>query len=224
MTLDGTPPAPAAEVDPGNEPQFATVEQLNAMAEQIGGDFKAGLGRIPHMISEQMKASTPPAPAKPVESSLDAVDPHAEVAALLKSERAELAEEKSAVTKERLRSDIENELKLSGVRPEAIKLAADSLMMRNEGKLDIERGSLGESRSVYKDSEFAEAQGIPDFVKSFTNSVEGLSILTPVKVPSLHNVPPGRGPISGEAVVMTRAEASKADPKLLMSGRVQFSD
>jgi len=228
MSADGAPPAPAAAVDPGEAaPQFATIEQLNAVADRIGGDFKAGLGRIPHMINEQMKANTPPpsvTPATPAEPAPDAVDPHAEVAALLKSERAELAKEKSAVTRERLRSDIETELVKAGVRPESIKLAADSLMMRNEGKLDIERGNLGESRSIYKDSEFADAQGMPDFVKSFVTGAEGQSILTPVQVPSLHDVPGGRGPVAGEVVMMTRAEASTADPKLLKSGRVQFSD
>jgi len=112
----------------------------------------------------------------------------------------------------------------NGANPSAIKLATDSLMMRNADKLNIQSNDLGESKIIFQDSEFAEPVPIGDFVKSFLQSQEGASVLQAKKSPSLHNVPNGKGPVNGEVVKMTRAQAATADPKLLMSGRVQFTD
>lgn len=221
MTEDGEAPAGAAATNPGEKPQFVTVEQLNQFQEKMASDLKATFGRIPNLINESIQGIMP---KQPEAKATDKVDPHAEVAALLKSEREALALEKTSVTKERLRSDIEKELLASGVRPESVKLAADSLMMRNDGRLEVERGDLGESRSIYRDSQFAEPLAINSFIANFVKTQEGMAILTPKKGPSLHDVPGGRGPITGEVIMMTRAEASRADPKLLKSGRVTFTD
>ena len=97
-------------------------------------------------------------------------------------------------------------------------------MMRNDGKLQIESNELGESAIRFKADEYSEGVPVGDFVRTFLNGDEGLAILQPKKSPSVRGVPNGNAPISGEVVKMTRLEASTADPKLLKSGRVEFTD
>jgi len=214
-----TPEQTPAEV----APQFVTADQLSEFGNKLAGDMKAMLGRVPHIVEQQVQSFAPKTP-EPAASSDKEVDPKAEVQRILTEERAKIAEERQNLSRQKIRGGIEKELLDNGANPATIKLAADSLMMRNADKLSNQSNDLGESKIVFQDSEFAEPVLLGDFVKGFLSSSEGASVLQAKKSPSLHNVPNGKGPVAGEVVKMTRAEAATADPKLLMSGRVQFTD
>ena len=216
-------PVDGGEQAPADEPQFVTSEQLNSFGEKLAGDMKAMFGRVPHLVEQQMKAFAPQAPAAEAPDNKQTVDPKEEVQKLLKEDRARLEAEKQSLNRQRIRSSLESSLVDNGADPGAVKLAADSLMMRNAEKLEIQSNELGESSVQFRDSEFAEPVTVNDFVKSFLSSQEGRSVLQQKKSPSSH-VPGGKAPVSGEIIQMTRAEAATADPKLLMSGRVRFVD
>ena len=219
------PESAATETGATNEPQFVTTEQLNQFSEKLSGDVKAMLGRVPHLVQEQVQAAQPAQqPAPKEKGSKDSFDPKAEVARILKEERESLSRERMAIEKQRIRGALEQELVNNGANPSAVKMAADSLMMRNDGKISIESNELGESSIQFKADDYSESVGLGDFVRNFLTSDEGSSVVQPKKSPSVKGVPNGRPPIVGEVVKMTRLEASKADPKLLMSGRVQFID
>jgi len=222
--VNQTPTTETPEQTPAEaQPQFVTSEQLTALGDKLSGDMKAMLGRVPHIVEQQVQSFAPKAP-EPVAEEKGTIDPKAEVQRILNDERAQLAKEKQALGKQRIRGSIEKALTENGADPLRIKMAADSLMMRNADGMTIESNELGESSIVYKESEFAEPVLVNDFVKTFLSGSEGASILQAKSAPSLHNVPNGKGPVAGEIVKMTRAEAATADPKLLMSGRVQFTD
>lgn len=226
MEENGQAPAPAATETGSNEPQFVTTEQLNQFSEKLSGDVKAMLGRVPNLVQEQIQQVAQPQQAEPqaTKGSANAVDPKAEVARLLKEERESLANDRLAIDKQRIRGALEQELVSNGANPNAVKLAADSLMMRNDGKLAVESNELGESSIKFKNDEYSESVTVGDFVRGFLTSEEGASVVQPKKSPSVRGIPGGKAPVVGEVVKMTRMEASKADPALLMSGRVQFID
>jgi hypothetical protein len=223
---NGEAPADAAVADSGAEaPQFVTTEQLNQFSEKLAGDVKAMLGRVPHMVTQQLADSVPAPKAEPeAKGSGESVDPKAEVARLLKEEREALAGERQSIERQRIRSSLEQELVNNGANPNAVKLAADSLMMRNGDKLSVQSNELGESSIKYTESEYAEGVSVGDFVRGFLQSDEGAAVVQPKVSPSVRGIPNGKSQIVGEVVKMTRAEASTADPKLLMSGRVMFTD
>jgi len=226
MAEDGQVPAPeAATTETGSEPQFVTTEQLNQFSEKLSGDVKAMLGRVPHLVHEQVQQVQPAQqPAPKEKGSKESFDPKAEVSRILKEEREALAKDRLAIDRQRIRGAIEQELVNNGANPNAVKLAADSLMMRNDGKIAVENNELGESSIKYRADEYSEGVTVGDFVRGFLTSDEGSSVVQPKKSPSMRGVPSGKAPIVGEVVKMTRMEASKADPALLMSGRVQFTD
>jgi hypothetical protein len=221
-------PAPAAVSDPApQDAQSVTSEQLNQAMEKISGDVKAMLGRVPHLVQEQMQTAQPKqqeAPKQATGSDATSIDPKAEVARLLKEEREALASDRQQIERQRIRGSLEQELINNGANPQAVKLATDSLMMRNDGKLAIESNELGESSVRFRADEYSEGVSVGDFVRNFLTSDEGASVVQPKVSPSVRGIPNGSGKIVGEVIKMTRQEASTADPKVLLSGRVQFTD
>lgn len=228
MDIDGNAPVnPVATETDSTEPQFVTTEQLNQLSEKMLGDVKAMIGRVPHMVQEHVQQSQPKIQDAPVSKGLQdqkSIDPEETVARLLKTEREALAKEKSAIERQRIRGTLEQELINNGANPQAVKLATDSLMVRNDGKLLIESNDLGESSVKFKPDEYSEPLTVGDFVRGFLESSEGMSVVQPKKSPSGRGIPNSNSKIVGEVVKMTRAEASTADPKLLLSGRVMFTD
>ena len=225
--MENTVDAPSEEAVQDSEaqaPQYVTTEQLNQFSEKLSGDMKAMLGRVPHMVNETVQNSVPKQQAEEAPKGSKNFDPKAEVSRILKEEREGLAKEKQAIQRQRIRGSLEQELVNNGANPAAVKLAADSLMMRNSDKISIDSNEMGESKVVFKDSEYSEGVGIGDFVRDFLTSAEGAAVVQPKKSPSVRGIPNGGSKIVGEVIKMTRQEASTADPKILMSGRAQFTD
>jgi len=216
-------PAAAAEADPGKAPQFATVEQMQDIGNKLNSDLKAMLGRVPGMIAEQMQPAQP-TPTTPTEQPKGEVDAHAEVTKLLKEEREKLAAEKQSVQRERIRGTLETALIENDISPDAVKLVTDSIMMRNAERISVNSNELGESNVQFRESEFADPVTMADFAKSFMLSPEGISVARVKTAPSLSGVPSSVGRIGGDTIKMTRAQASKADPAILKSGKVEFID
>lgn len=226
-------PVDSQQADTGAKeeaPQFVTNEQLQQFGDKLAGDMKAMFGRVPHLVEQQVEGLRRPEPAKQEQKEPSNIDPKAEVAKLLKAEREALEAERNNVNRQRIRSSIENALNDNGANPSAVKLATDSLMMRNQGKIEIASNELGETSVVYRESEFADPVGVGDFVKSFLSSQEGQSVIQQKKSPSLHSVPNGRGPVPGDVLKISKMEAAQraaSDPsfvKMLTSGKVVFED
>lgn len=211
-----------------NEPQFVSNEQLekqlmafaDKINEKINNDIRAQMGRVSGFIDEKIGAVKTQQVA-PKEGGKN--DPAEEVRNLLAKERAELAKERELVNKAKIRTNLENLLLSNNANPSTVKLVTDSLMLRNADKFKINTNELGESTINYVANEYEQPVLINDFVKSFLLSPEGQSIQVPKKAPA-NNVPGGKGPITGDIIECTSAEAHKMDPKLLMSGRVKIVD
>ena len=204
-------------------PQYVTAEQLNQFSEKIGNDMKAMFGRVPSLIADQVAQIAPKTAqhtggAQPVNAT-------EEVARLMKAEREELAKEKQVIQKQRIRGAIETTLIEHGANPSAVKLATDSLMMRNAENISIKSDAdTGETAVVYKKDQYAEPLPMSEFIKSFLQGDEGRAIVAPKSAPSTNGVPRGVVAPAGEVIKMTRAQMATADPKLLKSGRVVAID
>ena len=208
------------------QPQYVTAEQLQQFSEKIGNDLKAMLGRVPNIVADQVAglAKTQPI-ADSKKDSAQATNPNEEVARILKAEREELQKEKQAIQRQKIRGTIENLLVENGANHSAVKLATDSLMMRNSDKISVVSNmDTGEQSIVYKPDQYSDGMPMSEFIKGFLQGDEGRAIVAQKTPPSVGGIPRGAAPIGGEVIKMTRAQMATADPKLLLSGRVVAID
>ena len=201
-------------------PSFVTKEELEAFGGKISSDLKAMFGRVPSMVSEQLKSLAPNPESN--EKTKDE-DPNEKVAALLKTEREALSKRQQQLDRQQIRSTLESALIENGAEPKQLKIIADSLMMRNNDKLAVVNSELGESKIVFKDNEYEEGRPISDFIKSYLKSEEGSLFMKKKESPSL-TAPGGKRAPKGDLIHVTRMEAAKMDPEILKSGRVRYTD
>jgi len=63
-------PTPAADAPP----QFVTNDQLAEFGSKLAGDMKAMLGRVPHIVEQQVQSFAPQTPAPAVDDK-GTIDP-----------------------------------------------------------------------------------------------------------------------------------------------------
>jgi len=202
------------------EPQYVTAEQLSEMKSQIANDVRSELGRISKLVETKLETAT----KTDEKTKTETTSKRNEAEQYFEQERQKLAKEKELVNKARIRSSLEASLMENGAKASAIKLAADSLMMRNQDKIKSEVDpKTGESQILFQESDYADPMVIGDFVKGFLKSPEGEVIMQQKAAPSV-NVPGGKRVPTGDVIRVNKSELYKLDPKVLKSGKVEIID